>query len=353
MGLKELLVLSVGLWCAFGYEFPGIFDPNPFIPRLAPEVVRVTSTVYHGPVGSKSNSAEGGSEGDMGYVRSHREKGTGGFIQRESFHRKDGNDYGRERQEGFGESKDEGNYSKENASPLKAKKRNYEVTEEHSDDHANPNLHTKYGVTPTKPMRKPTAPAPAKPSTTTSAAPKRTTHRNNHNGYETVIYHSQENDDTGRGWQVGPKFGAGGKDHRWSKEVTEREHDEDDEGNSGREEEEEDDGEDHNEVRSDFGDNYDRYRYGNDFEKNFRGHGGEDRDSKRRQGYGGTNKRKSFKNFGRNNQDYDDEVDKDEIDESANEDRYHGGADDDDDDYEGDIKRQYQYTSEADYDAQR
>ncbi|XP_058827184.1 protein starmaker-like [Topomyia yanbarensis] len=329
--------------------FPGIFDPNPYIPRTHPAVLRVTSSAYQGPY--VYDWMGGTEDGEVGYVKSTSDEGRGGFHHTESSHKKDGNDYEHEKQSGYGEeSDDELDYNDKPIPPTVRKHdsggRTYDVNEEQSNDEKDPNKQTTYGVAPTKAKKKPMM----LEFGTRLESPGKTTHKKNHNGYETVIYHEDDHKSTEKGydWRNShsppPKSVViQPKEEKSINEIDESKN----EGEEDMEEEQEDrdlsDDDDsvRESERSDYEDNYDSFRYGNAFSKNDddKDHN-EERSDERNEKKGGS---------GGNSYDYDEEVDREEIDEAANDDRYFGF---DNDDYDEKDKRQYEYASEADYDAQ-
>ncbi|XP_039431263.2 uncharacterized protein DDB_G0283697-like [Culex pipiens pallens] len=330
---------------------------------MSPDVLKVTLSQYRGPlITSYSGDGGGVKGGEAGYVKSNSETGSGGYRHKESFHTKDGNDYEHERQEGYGESKGEevdhgsevsdghaeserkNDETDEHSREEVEEDRNYEVTEEDNNDHTNPQQHTTYGVAPTKQTKKKIQPVPE--FGTRLTLPKKTSHKKNHNGYETVIYHDNEQ----KGFEKGYDRRHGHNSPPKSVVVTQKDEDYEEPREEDREDEEEenvredDEKTDHDhqedQNREEYDENYNSYKYGNDFAKNY--YDNEERESEDRR----NERRGSARDDG---PDYDAEVDKEQIDETANEDKYYGDEYDDDD-YR---RRQYEYASEADYDAQR
>ncbi|XP_055530234.1 dentin sialophosphoprotein-like [Wyeomyia smithii] len=357
--------------------YPGIFDPNPYIPKTHPEVLRVMSSIYDGPyVYGWSGGTE---DGEIGYVKTDSEKGSGGYHHQESFHKKDGNDYGHEEESGQAESQDDeegdvkgdvkgdaGDNDKYKTIVRKhdpgrreekreSAKPKYDVVEELSDDHKDPNKHTTYGVPSKKPSKRPTR-GPVEFGTKLSP-PKKSSHKNNPNGYESVVYHENESKGSEKGynWRNShyppPKsmvVNLGG-----GKSPNELEEDEDDDDNNEKERNDgkktDDDGSGPKDSEgSDYSDNYDHFRYGNEFARD-----DEDNQDRTAAGEQSNTEMDGKRESTRNNYDYDEEVDREEIDESANDDRYYGFDEEDDEGSAEQKNRQYEYTSEADYDAKR
>ncbi|KXJ73732.1 hypothetical protein RP20_CCG015110 [Aedes albopictus] len=334
--------------------YPGIFDPNPFIPKMNPQVLRITSSTLYDP-NYGYDSSSGAKDDEAGYVRSNSEKGEGGFHHVETFQTKGGDDYEHEHENGYGESKNDADadyedhqepsvHKRDNNRDLKNDDRHYEVIEAHSNDHKNPNQHTTYGVKPTKAIKRPPVPEFG----TRLTLPKKTTLKQNHNGYETVIYHGQENENSEKGYGRRNHHNAPPKTESFNEKHEEHDEEEVDD------EEEERDTQDHDDDRdteqSNYGDNYNSFKYDSefdDFSKNFN----DDADQGRSEEHDTGNDRKTSSS--KNGYDYDDEVDREEVDEAANEDRYQGGEydDDDDDNYGRHNRRHYDYASETDYDA--
>lgn len=136
--LKLLVIVGVVMKSARGYSFyPGIFDPNPFIPKMHPDVLRITSSALYDPIYVYGSSGAT-QDGDAGYVKSNSEKGTGGYHHVETFQKKDGNDYEHEYQSGHGESKDDDDHEDRKEPSLQKRESdgahdvgNYKVIEEH------------------------------------------------------------------------------------------------------------------------------------------------------------------------------------------------------------------------------
>ncbi|XP_049538698.1 YTH domain-containing protein 1-like [Anopheles darlingi] len=393
------------------HMYPEIFDPSKFLARPLPlKSVRPSDTA------GDHHLARGFQDDETGFVRSSSESGKTGFVHRENFHRKDGNKYGNEKQTGHGESRRSEEPSvgaaKDVAGGHETGRRiietdhyipepMYEVTEEQNSDYENPDKHKKYGTA--------AKPAPGQEETDKKKKPKvesqmkasglkeatgparrkprkggRSNQQNNHNGYESIVYHENERDSMEQGYGKRKAVGKlptkqtvhGNPVPQGRLLDDDNEYEED--GRHGDEEEENEDDEtrhsehadgedgDDDEVDtgergndSDFGDNYDTVRFDSDFERSFRGH-----DASFENGHddGGKNARGKGKGRQHDNvdYDYDEEVDREQVDEAASEDKYRG---DDESDEEGeeeegngerddDDGRQYEYASEADSDAQ-
>ncbi|KFB36285.1 hypothetical protein ZHAS_00003405 [Anopheles sinensis] len=351
----ETIVLAVVLLveCGALHMYPEIFDPAKFLQRPLPLKAHSERSAY--PVEAGGAESTGGfKDGEVGFVRSSSESGKGGYRHRENFHKKDGNQYGHEKQTGFGESKRTGEKAadgKEEHGRLMVHmdhyrpEPTYEVTEEQRS----------YGGSSQKDKKKATSVMPEKKSSRQTAAgsPKDRSHqKKNDKGYESIVYHENERDSSEHGYG---KRKSSGKlpDQKPAKQMAAHDDEEGFEDNEGddrdgqssseRDYEHEYDGDTGRE--SDFEDNYEGVRFDSDFERSFGSEeqGGEEGSEDGKRGNGRTAARQN------QDYDYDEEVDRDEVDESANEDKYRGGEDSEEEDG-GD--RQYEYASEADGDAQ-
>ncbi|XP_062554267.1 YTH domain-containing protein 1-like [Armigeres subalbatus] len=356
IGIVVVLSVTV-LKSSVGYSlYPGIFDPNPFIPKMNPQVLKVTSSALKGPVYGHDTS-DGAKDDEVGYVKSDRVKGQGGFHHVETFHTKDGDDYEHEYESGNGESKDDADHGiqqessyrkRDNENDLKNHDTNYEVIEEQSNDHKNPNHQATYGVKPIQPTKRPATPEFG----SKLALPKKTMLKHNHNGYETVVYHGQEQESSEKGY--GRRNHQNGLPKEETIEQKIDDSDEEQEQEEGEEERDEDDEKDNQKHESDrnsgqtkFGHNYNGFKYDadfGDFSKNFND------DAKRDQSGDQNSWKDSRSGVRQNRDDYDDEVDQDEHDEEADEDRYQGGEYDEDDDESGQKQRPYGNSNDAEYD---
>ncbi|XP_058116229.1 uncharacterized protein DDB_G0290685-like [Anopheles ziemanni] len=361
----ETIVLAVVLLveCGALHMYPEIFDPARFLQRPLPLKAHSERSAYPGEAGG-AESTGGFKDGEVGFVRSSSESGKGGYRHRENFHKKDGNQYGHEKQTGFGESKRTGEKAadkKEEQGRLMVHadhyrpEPTYEVTEEQSD-FENPDKFKKYGGSNQKDKKKATSVVPEKKSSRQTAAggPKdRSHHKKNDKGYESIVYHENERDSSEHGYG---KRKSSGKlpDQKPAKQMAAHDVDEegfegnegdDRDGNSSSERDYEHEYDENTGRESDFDDNYEGVRFDSDFERSF----GSEEQGGDEESEGG--KRGNGRTAARQNQDYDydEEVDRDEVDESANEDKYRGGEDSEEED--GD-DRQYEYASEADGDAQ-
>uniref|UniRef100_A0A182JCG1 Uncharacterized protein n=1 Tax=Anopheles atroparvus TaxID=41427 RepID=A0A182JCG1_ANOAO len=364
----ETIVLAVVLLveCGALHMYPEIFDPAKFLQRPLP--LRAHSERSASPsvmVGGATESTGGFKDGEVGFVRSSSESGKGGYRHRENFHKKDGNQYGHEKQTGFGESKRTGDQAADGKdehgrvtvhTDHYRPEPTYEVTEEQSDLE-NPDKHKKYGAASQKDKKKPTNEKLEKKSSrqTAASSPKdRSNQKNNHNGYESIVYHENERDSSEQGYG---KRKVTGKlpDRKPAKQMAAHNDDDDDEEgfeDEGKSSAERDydhaydgdsDGGDAG-RESDFDDNYESVRFDTDFGRSF--------DSEEQDGVESeSNGKGRGRTVARQDQgyDYDEEVDRDEVDETASEDKYRGGEDSEEED--GD-DRQYEDASEADGDAQ-
>uniref|UniRef100_A0A182NV94 Uncharacterized protein n=1 Tax=Anopheles dirus TaxID=7168 RepID=A0A182NV94_9DIPT len=365
-----ILVAVFLVECSGLHMYPDIFDPAKFLNRPVP----LRTDVGRSEPDGDFHSDGGLKDGEVGFVRSSSESGKGGYRHRENFHKKDGDKYGHERQTGFGESKRTGDELAKEQGRLMVDTHHYrpepmyEVTEEQSDVE-NPDKHKKYGLSTTvtttnattnKDKKKPTDEKPKSAKTSRPGKP-RSNQKKNHTGYESIVYHENERDSTEHGYG---KKKAVGKMPGQQRQKPAKQQVAHDEGDAFGDEDALDSGEvrtgdsesshDYNGGAdsgrdSDFTDNYDALRFDSDFERSF----GSDEEV----GDGGRKGKKS----GRQNYDYDEEVDRDEVDESADEDKYRGDDDEDEEEEEGgekggdddgDDDRQYEYASEADGDAQ-
>ncbi|XP_053670157.1 glutamic acid-rich protein-like [Anopheles nili] len=359
----ELFVLAVAIVveCTGLHMYPEIFETSRFL-RRRPLALKSVS-----PRSDDDQHSDGGfKDGEVGFVRSSSESGTGGFRHRENFHKKDGNKFGHERQTGFGESKRAGDELGADHGKLVVDTHHYrpepmyEVTEEQSDID-NPDKHKKYGMASSmgsKPVKKPTTGKRTTVVSKSSSKPAKgkSQQTKDHSGFESIVYHENERDSSEHGYGVKKTVGKLPKQADQRKPAKQVAHDElDDESEDrdiGLESDDEYDGEAESDSgrESDFADNYDAVRFDVDFERSFgSGETGED------EGTGGDGRTAGRKNQ-EQDYDYDAEVDRDEVDESANEDKYRGDEDDDEDgEHEeaekGGDDRQYEYASEADGDA--
>ncbi|XP_050098717.1 protein starmaker-like [Anopheles aquasalis] len=413
--LAAIVLLSLGVVdeCVSAlHMYPEIFDPSKFLARPLP-----LKSARPVPAAGDHHLARGFQDDETGFVRSSSESGKSGFVHRENFHRKDGNKYGSEKQTGRGESRrtqepvvgtlkgalsgaasgrriiETDHYRPE---PM------YEVTEELTSDYQNPDKHKKYGTAaaakPTPGMgeddkqkqkkkqqeekQMKTAGLSLKEASGARKPRKggRSNQQNNHNGYESIVYHENEHDSMEQGYgkrnavgklptkqlAVGENPAAQGRlleDEEEDEEYEEDRHDGD-----GDEDDDDDetrhDGDDNEDTGerggndSDFGDNYDAVRFDSDFERSFGNGANDENASFENHDEGGKSVRKG-KGKGRQHDnvdyDYDEEVDREQVDESASEDKYRGDdeSEEEDRDDEGDDDgRQYEYASEADSDAQ-
>ncbi|XP_021709997.1 protein PFC0760c-like [Aedes aegypti] len=320
------------------------------------QVLKITSSALYDPYYGY-DSSNGAKDDEVGYVKSNSEKGEGGFHHVETFQKKGGDEYEHEHERGYGESKHdpetdyedqpEPNIEKrDNNRDLKTHKRNYEVVEEHGNDHKNPNQHKTYGAKPTKPTKPSKRPSIPEFGTRLTL-PKRTTLKQNHNGYETVIYHGHENESSEKGYGRRNHHNAPSKTENFDEKDDESDDGEQDEAEAEQESQDREDDTD-NADQSNFGDNYNSFKYDDefgDFSKNFDDDGGHDRSEEH------SNRNDDRVSSNRNHFDYDEEVDREQVDETANEDRYQGGEydDEDEDKYRGHNRRNYDYSSEKDY----
>ncbi|XP_035794431.1 glutamic acid-rich protein-like [Anopheles albimanus] len=417
--LAAIVVLSLAVVheCVSAlHMYPEIFDPSKFLARPLPlKSARPSAAGDH-------HLARGFQDDETGFVRSSSESGKTGFVHRENFHRKDGNKYGSEKQTGHGESR-------RSEEPTTGALKNvlggvetgrriietdhyrpepmYEVNEEQTSDYENPDKHKKYGTT-VKPvseqeeanmMKKKkqadkqmkTAELSLKDATGARKPRKggRSNQQNNHNGYESIVYHENEHDSMEQGYGKRKAVGklpakqlagdnpspAQGRlleddneeyeeDRHGDDEVEDDETRHDHGGNDDDDDDEGDDSEDTGERGndSDFGDNYDAVRFDSDFERSF-GNGAHDEASfeEHNEGRKGVRKGKG-RQHDNADYDYDEEVDREQVDESASEDKYRGDDESDEEEEEHEKKdaerdddddgRQYEYASEADSDAQ-
>ncbi|XP_058067352.1 uncharacterized protein LOC131216790 [Anopheles bellator] len=359
MRLIELVVASLAavalvlvVNCSALHMYPEIFDTkSQFLQARALPAKggdSAPSALADGP-----QFRSGSKDDEVGYVRSSSESGKGGYLHRENFHRKDGNKYGNEKQTGFGESK---RAKDSNGTPQVGELKDaiiidtdhhrpeptYEVTEEQSDVE-NPDKDKKYGVA--RPIagggdkRKTPQGKKAKPAARPKAG--RSNQQNNHNGYESIVYHEKEHDSMEKGYgkrKASGRMPAKQIAYDYLGEVDDEQRLLDD-GEGGRDD-------------SDFGDNYEMVRFDADFERSY-GDEGEDEQEGDEKAAAGRSDGPDQRQDGRHEDyDYDEEVDREQVDESASEDKYRGddesGEESDDD---GD-ERQYEYASEADGDAQ-
>ncbi|XP_035895668.1 glutamic acid-rich protein-like [Anopheles stephensi] len=363
-----ILVAVLLVECSGLHMYPEIFDPAKFLQRPLPlksvESRAVAEPEFHSDGGFK--------DGEVGFVRSTSESGKGGYRHKENFHKKDGNKYGHERQTGFGESKrTEDDQPKEHGrltvdTHHYRPEPTYEVIEEHDSDVENPDKNKKYGLSnaANKNKKKPTDEKPtksAKSSRQMAAGKKGSNQKQNHNGYESIVYHENERDSTEHGYGKKKAVGKIPEAQKPAKQIAQDDHDEAFEEGGLESAERQTSGDDHAheydseseaeaERESDFNENYDALRFEADFDRSFadgEDHHHDDDDG----GKGGRQAEKNDDDY-----DYADD-DRDDEDDSADEDKYRGDDDSGEEEEgegseKGDDDRQYEYASEADGDAQ-
>jgi hypothetical protein len=122
---------------------------------------------------------------DSGFSHGTHEKGQDGFHHIETFHKKDGNDFHHEKNEGYGESKRDGEYRE-------VKPERYEVTEKQREK--NNQKPQKYGFLKPEWVKK------------HAKKGKKPIDKKNFNGYETVVYHENDKGKSDHGYVTGKAF---------------------------------------------------------------------------------------------------------------------------------------------------